>query len=100
MAIRGTIALLPVQLVIDRLLGQPEDLTNAILEPLRLLDQARFKVDLQIYACPRRAIIVVGNLATDADVRFQGHVALLWLVESLSSIFISRTKCRPMIYSP
>ena len=37
------------------------------------LNQAGVEFDFQIYAGTATAIIVVGHLARDADVRFEGH---------------------------
>ena len=71
------VAVLPVQLVVDRLLGQPEDLADAVVEPLGIVDQGGVQFDFQIHAGAAATIVVVGDLAADADVRFQGHCALL-----------------------
>ena len=69
--------LLSDQLFVDRLLGQPEDLPNAIVEPLGVVDQAGVEFDLQVHGGPTAAIVVVGDLARDADVGFQRHIAVL-----------------------
>lgn len=67
---RRAVALLAVQLFVDRLLGEPEDLANAFVEPFGLVDEGRVQFDLQIHAGPPGPVIVVGHLAADTDVRF------------------------------
>ena len=71
------VALLPVQLFVDGLLGQSEDLADAVVEPLGLVDQGGVEFDFQVHAGTAGTIVVVGDLAAYADVGFQGHVALL-----------------------
>ncbi len=44
------VTLLPRQLFVDGLLGQTEDLADAVVETLRVVDQGRIEFDLQVHA--------------------------------------------------
>ena len=61
-------ALLPVQLFVDRLLGKPEDLADTLVEELGVTDEGRIKFNFQVYARTAAAVIVVRDLARDADI--------------------------------
>ena len=59
------------------LLGQSEDLADAVVEPLGILNQPGIELDFQVHAGTAGTVVVVCDLARDADVRFEGHIALL-----------------------
>ena len=67
--------LLPSQLFVDSLLGQAEDLADAIVETLGIVDQGRVEFDFQVDARTAGAIAVVGDLTRNADIGFEWHVS-------------------------
>ena len=65
--------LLAAQLLFDGGICQAEQVSNLLLELLRLADQVCLQFDLEVDAGSLRAVVVVADFATDSDVEVHGH---------------------------
>ena len=78
--VRSIARVLPAQLLVHGLLGKPEYLADSVQETLGLLQQAGVQFDLQVDAGSARSVVVVGDLAAEADVGYERYVItfLFW----------------------